>query len=275
MYIIPELNNQANPRNLKIETYNGRIKTLKDALLILEGSRLGYLPKIKRRLNGLEREFIKPNTVFAWNETECGMKRWTDGKNWSASKVLGPFLVYKELDSDKATIKKNGLIKQSFSLTTKQHEKLHLIGYYQDIEDADIPCPSTDPRLKDLKLNGNIYQEYLLYYDQYSNYEQAEQPVLMYSGYPYAVSYYQPGLAPAGVAPVSAPSSISAPSAMSAPSSISGPTPTQLPVNHSPSVSNIPYQSLMGLRTMRKKSPTTRIGDNETLKILDKGFSSK
>ncbi|CAH6720757.1 hypothetical protein CLIB1444_04S07228 [[Candida] jaroonii] len=165
MYIIPEFNNQPNG-NIKIESYNGRIKSLKDALLILEGTRLGILPKVKRRLNGLEREFIDNGKIFAWNETECGMKRWTDGKNWSASKVNGPFLIYKELDSDKLTIKANGLIKQSFSLTTKQGEKFHLIGYFKEDEEVG-KIPSNDGMLKGLKLNDNVYQEYLLYYDQY------------------------------------------------------------------------------------------------------------
>lgn len=174
MYIIPEFNHQPNS-NIKIESYNGRIKTLKDALLILEGTRLGLLPKVKRRLNGLEREFITNGKIFAWNETECGMKRWTDGKNWSASKVNGPFLVYKELDSDKLTTKPNGLIKQSFSLTTKQGEKFHLIGYFKD-DDEELAnkLPSNDAMLKGLKLNDNVYQEYLLYYDQYLNNEQEQ-----------------------------------------------------------------------------------------------------
>ena len=168
MHIIPEYTDN----NMKIESYNGRIKSLKDALLVLEGIRVGILPKIKRRLNGLEREFIRSNMVFAWNETECGIKRWTDGRTWSASKVSGPFLVYKELNYDKTSIKTNGLIKQSFSLTTKQNQKLHLIGYMKSNDDLEtFKIPSTDPLLKGLPLDANIYQEYLLYYDQYLGYE--------------------------------------------------------------------------------------------------------
>lgn len=107
------------------------------------------------------------------------MKRWTDGKYWSASKVSGPFLIYKELDSDKTTPKPNGLTKQSFSLTTKQQEKLHLIAYFREGFDSnDLMTPTNDPMLKDIRLDGNIYQEYLLYYDQNGG----EDGVL---GYPY------------------------------------------------------------------------------------------
>lgn len=162
MFIIPEFNAS---QIGNVETYKGRITCLKDALLILEGTRLGLLPKIKRRLNEVERQYIVANTVFAWNETECGMKRWTDGKNWLASKVHGSFLVYKELDS-KRKVKKNGLIKQSFSLTTKQNQKIHLIYYAPMNEDTDedkkARIPSCDPKLKDLNLKANIYHDSLL-----------------------------------------------------------------------------------------------------------------
>lgn len=162
MFIIPEFNaSQVG----NVETYKGRITCLKDALLIVEATRLGILPKIKRRLNEVERQYIVANTVFAWNETECGMKRWTDGKNWLASKVHGSFLVYKELDT-KRKVKKNGLIKQSFSLTTKQNQKIHLIYYAPMDEDTDenkkAKVPSWDPKLKDLNLKANIYHDNLL-----------------------------------------------------------------------------------------------------------------
>lgn len=164
MFIIPEFNAL---QVGNVETYKGRITCLKDALLILEATRLGILPKIKRRLNDFERKYIVANTIFAWNETECGMKRWTDGKNWLASKVHGSFLVYKELDSKK-NIKKNGLIKQSFSLITKQNQKIHLI-YYSAMNKEDeekgkkVKIPSLDPKLKNLNLKSNIYHDSLLY----------------------------------------------------------------------------------------------------------------
>lgn len=157
MFIIPEFTADGGD----IETYKGRIATLNDALLVLEATRVKVLPKIKRRLNGLERKYIKANTVFAWNETECGMKRWTDGKNWLASKVSGPFLTYRELD-DKKNVKPDGLIKQSFLLLTKQNQKLHLISYICSNNSARSRTPLSDPKLGKLALNPRIYQENLL-----------------------------------------------------------------------------------------------------------------
>lgn len=157
MFIIPEFTAEGGD----VETYKGRIATLNDALLVLEATRVNVLPKIKRRLNALERKHIKANTVFAWNETECGMKRWTDGKNWLASKVSGPFLTYRELD-DKKNVKPDGLIKQSFLLVTKQNQKLHLISYICSSASEAARTPLLDPKLGKLALNPRIYQENLL-----------------------------------------------------------------------------------------------------------------
>ncbi|CAK7903141.1 hypothetical protein CAAN1_16S00980 [[Candida] anglica] len=118
------------PQHQDLASYHGTVNNLKDAVLLIEAVRIGRLPTITRRLNGYEREYIKPHSVYVWNETECGLKRWTDGKIWSASKASGPFLVYSELNKKSDTEPKhNGLIKQSFSLNTKQNQKFHLIAY--------------------------------------------------------------------------------------------------------------------------------------------------
>lgn len=142
------------------QTYHGLILTIQDAFLILEGIRQNILPQVKRRLNDAERKQITAGSIFAWNETELGMKRWTDGKTWLASKVKGPFLIYREHDSER-NVKSDGLVKQSFSFTTKQNEKLHLIAYY-DLQDriAGIctgKIPLQDPVLAKLSLDPAVY----------------------------------------------------------------------------------------------------------------------
>lgn len=140
---------------------------LQDALLILEGIRLGVLPKVQRRLNDFERKFITAGNVYAWKENEMGMKRWTDGKSWLASKVKGPFLIYQEHDGTR-NVKENGLVKQSFSLTTKQNEKFHLIAYYDPAERAKGnttgKVPSQDPDLLKLLLDPSVYLSNFLHY---------------------------------------------------------------------------------------------------------------
>lgn len=149
------------------QTYHGLVMNLQDALLILEGIRLGVLPKVQRRLNDFERKCIVAGSIYAWNENELGMKRWTDGKSWLASKVKGPFLIYQEHDGTR-NVKANGLVKQSFSLTTKQNEKFHLIAYYDPAERAKgIPTgkiPSQDSNLLKLQLDPSVYLTDFLHY---------------------------------------------------------------------------------------------------------------
>lgn len=149
------------------QTYHGLIMNLQDALLILEGIRLGVLPKVQRRLNDFERKCIVAGSIYAWNENELGMKRWTDGKSWLASKVKGPFLIYQEHDGTR-NVKANGLVKQSFSLTTKQNEKFHLIAYYDPAERSKgVPSgkiPSQDANLLKLQLDPSVYLTDFLHY---------------------------------------------------------------------------------------------------------------
>ncbi|KAH6706235.1 Gti1/Pac2 family-domain-containing protein [Leptodontidium sp. MPI-SDFR-AT-0119] len=41
---------------------------------------------------------IKSGNVFVYEEDSSGIKRWTDGVPWSPSRILGDFLVYRELE---------------------------------------------------------------------------------------------------------------------------------------------------------------------------------
>ncbi|WPK25490.1 hypothetical protein PUMCH_002807 [Australozyma saopauloensis] len=153
------------------QTYFGLIMCLQDALLILEGIRLNVLRKVQRRLTDVERKCIVAGAIYAWNETELTMKRWTDGKSWLASKVKGPFLIYNELDSHR-NVKSGGLVKQSFSLTTKQGEKFHMIAYYnpEDRSQGVLPgtIPSQDSTLLKLHLDPSVYLSDFLHYGETS-----------------------------------------------------------------------------------------------------------
>ncbi|ODV80226.1 uncharacterized protein CANTADRAFT_21474 [Suhomyces tanzawaensis NRRL Y-17324] len=144
-----------------VVSYRGRVKSIKDALLLFEAARLEIIPTVNRRLTTIEKaKYIQSNTVFIWNETQCGVKRWTDGKIWSPSKVHhGLFLIYKHLTKEGDI--NDGLVKQSMSVLTKQNQKLHLICYYKQ-GGEDTICPSEDPRLMNLKLPSTIYPENIL-----------------------------------------------------------------------------------------------------------------
>ena len=67
-----------------------QLRDVKDALILLEAVRLGRFRPVTRRLNDEERSaFIQSGSVFIWaeSEDELGLKRWTDGRVWSQSRM--------------------------------------------------------------------------------------------------------------------------------------------------------------------------------------------
>jgi hypothetical protein len=79
--------------------FRGFVESTLDALLVFEGCKRGYLPKISRRLQDYEKKaLVVSGAIFVFDEEETGIKRWTDGLSWSPSRTLGNFLIYRELD---------------------------------------------------------------------------------------------------------------------------------------------------------------------------------
>jgi hypothetical protein len=173
-----------------METYNGHVRTPADAIILFEACRIGLLPRVQRRLSEKERQSIKSGSVFVWDEREAGMRRWTDGKSWSASRVSGSFLTYREMegkrggaasfdknasrDATQATndqdsdggpdgyrYKPDGLMKQSFSITTNNSQHLHLISYYSrsSQQSQHLMQPTNDPQLRHIRPEKGMYPE--------------------------------------------------------------------------------------------------------------------
>lgn len=166
-----------------MESYIGYIKTPQDALVVFEACRRGQLNRVQRRLSSKERVHIRSGSVFAWDEREAGMRRWTDGRTWSPSRVLGSFLTYRELDTKRrprrpsssssssllpmskaaaaCSYKQNGLIKQSFSICTATNQKLHVISYYSksDVLAGRLKQPTMDPLLSQINVPKGLYPE--------------------------------------------------------------------------------------------------------------------
>ncbi|CAG8584545.1 177_t:CDS:2 [Ambispora leptoticha] len=89
-----------------IETFHGKVPNTKAAAIIFEACRRGILDRTNRRLLDEERRALKGGEVFVFAEKSSGIKRWTDGKYWSPSRVIGEFLVYFELDTRMHNIKR-------------------------------------------------------------------------------------------------------------------------------------------------------------------------
>ena len=66
--------------------------------MLFEACLNGTLSHVPRRPHDRERgSLIKSGCVFIYEENASGIKRWTDGVAWSPSRILGNFLVYREL----------------------------------------------------------------------------------------------------------------------------------------------------------------------------------
>jgi hypothetical protein len=115
------------------------------------------------------------------------MRRWTDGKSWSASRVSGSFLTYREMEGkrggssfaaapkaptskehdgteegpDGYRYKPDGLIKQSFSITTSTGQHLHLISYFarSTTVSQNLQQPSSDAQLRHIRPEKGMYPE--------------------------------------------------------------------------------------------------------------------
>eukprot|EP00842_Homolaphlyctis_polyrhiza_P005790 jgi/Hompol1/6211/HPOL_004903-RA len=81
-------------------TFHGFIDTTADALLLFEACRLGRLQLAPtQRLEKVERDAISSGDCFVYCEETTRIHRWSDGRRWSANRVRGSFLIYREVDS--------------------------------------------------------------------------------------------------------------------------------------------------------------------------------
>ncbi|RAL62293.1 hypothetical protein DID88_004859 [Monilinia fructigena] len=68
-------------------------------MMLLEACFSGSLNHLARRPHDKERpELIKSGNIFIHEANSSGVKRWTDGITWSPSRMVGNFLVYRELN---------------------------------------------------------------------------------------------------------------------------------------------------------------------------------
>lgn len=85
--------------SLLLPTYHGYIMSNEDALLVIEGALKNKFQLVKRRPLDRERPgLIRLGSVFVFIEELSDIKRWTDGIAWLASRILGRFLIYRQLD---------------------------------------------------------------------------------------------------------------------------------------------------------------------------------
>lgn len=158
-------------------TYCGCVQTPEDAGLLVEACRLGILPRIRQRLSEEERfESIKSGSVFVWDEKESCMRRWTDGRSWSVSRLTSGFMIYREMeggtvrgqfcqppndleakslesgqesDTERYRQKPGGLVKKTISIRLMGRH-LHVVSYYTraHLNSHSLLQPTMDPKLR-------------------------------------------------------------------------------------------------------------------------------
>src|ERR1700738_3820411 len=81
-------------------TFYGYVDNYNDALLIFAATRRSpILQKVSRRPHDRERDrLIKSGNIFVFDEQSSGIRRWTDGVAWSPSRILGNYLIYRQLE---------------------------------------------------------------------------------------------------------------------------------------------------------------------------------
>jgi hypothetical protein len=95
-------------------SYLGYLHDELDLLIFMEAVFMGYCPHVKRRLHNHECEqIIRSGQVWICNTEASGVQRWTDGFDWSPSRALGAFLVYRQVK--KAPGQEKKLLKRKLS----------------------------------------------------------------------------------------------------------------------------------------------------------------
>ncbi|KIY65011.1 hypothetical protein CYLTODRAFT_401045 [Cylindrobasidium torrendii FP15055 ss-10] len=173
--------------------FHGHVETTMHALRLIQAAREGVIPRITRRLNDNERRtMIKSGAVFVFSVEESRIKRWTDGLLWSPSRIVGNFLVYREVtertfnrggsrrpypvdaslfegsrnsiswnndDVDKPILKPGGLVKKTITVTVDGAD-LHLISYYtmKDLNEGFLDTPTSRPDIMTLDIPPEIFR---------------------------------------------------------------------------------------------------------------------
>ncbi|KAI9364440.1 Gti1/Pac2 family-domain-containing protein [Zopfochytrium polystomum] len=182
---VPNSVASSNDGPVGIETFYGFISTPLDALMVVEGCRLGLLHTLDVRPREISDIVIRSGSVIVFDEAGSRMRRWRDNRKWSPSRVAGPFLLYKEIDTADSQRKSiaqmptkcipgvdpvfgagvlrgdcrildDGLTKKTMSVVMDDGKKYRVISYYlrSDVIEGRLVVPSKSPMLASIDPNS-------------------------------------------------------------------------------------------------------------------------
>ena len=87
-------------------------------------------PTTRQRISSSDRaSLICGGHVFIYYQQDCNIRRWTDGLNWSPSRKLDEFLIYRELDSTASRqVKKDSKTTNTGAISLREPHETQLYG---------------------------------------------------------------------------------------------------------------------------------------------------
>jgi hypothetical protein len=125
-----------------VPTFHGFVHNSMDGLVLFEACLSGKLHHVPRRPHDRERSsLIKSGSIFIYEENASGIKRWTDGVAWSPSRILGNFLIYRELEKPfPPGEKKRAMKRKRSSVPGEPYPRRD-----SDETEQELPTPLTPP----------------------------------------------------------------------------------------------------------------------------------
>ena len=129
----PPLSSHSSSRSMS-PSWIGFVDDTHDIATLFEAAISGRIPVCERRPHDKEKQgLIQNGTVIIYDEDASGIKRWTDARSWSPSRVLGKFLVYREVNKTDSTGKKQVAKKNAAMVTDNR-----------DLSTSPMQYPVTD-----------------------------------------------------------------------------------------------------------------------------------
>lgn len=146
---------------LPSESFYGKVRTMSDAMALMEAGHNGLIPKVKSRLTKHECQKIRSGSVFVWGGSESNMVRWTDHLSWTSSRLASSSLLYKQDQVHKPKNKRarqkkiryegvsmlrqgKDLYKQAYYHVMDNGEKMNLVAYFYESDLKKLRHPFED-----------------------------------------------------------------------------------------------------------------------------------
>ncbi len=174
------------------ETYFSRVETITDIILLMTASRAHWLHRrpddnhgvpegpdsgdrvpehgaaddspirVHRKLNVVEKQTIRPGSVFIWKDDEIGMNTWVDGRTWRPVRRSTPGLHV--FNQKRAVARRPALVKKAVNFRMPSlppdANRFHLVCYCSANEPQyppGLPQPSTDPRFSHITVTADMH----------------------------------------------------------------------------------------------------------------------